>query len=154
MQHPTFWSMAFDEISDPDYADVAVGVLPAHATADPAAWARSLFSMRSLPRWLVVLIAIRQVVGPLIGVPRAPRGRFEVRRVNGDEALLGLDQRFLDVRVGVGVDELHGIVRVVTAVRLKGSRSRIWFLPVRAVHPHLVSAMITRSRRRLSGVTA
>ena len=38
MHTPVFWSMAFDEIADPDYADVAVGVLPAHATADPAAW--------------------------------------------------------------------------------------------------------------------
>lgn len=154
MSTPVFWSMAFDEIADPDYADVAVGVLPAHATADPAAWARSLFSIRSLPFWLVVLVRLRQLVGPLVGVPRAPRDRFAVRCVQGDEALLAVDQRLLDVRVGVGVDERHGIVRVVTAVRLKGRLGQAWFLPVRAVHPHLVAAMIARSRRRLSGVTA
>ena len=154
MHTPVFWSMAFDEIADPDYADVAVGVLPAHATADPAAWARSLFSLRSLPPWLAALVLARQALGPLVGVPRAPRDRFSVRRVQGDEVLLAVDQRHLDLRVGVGVDELHGIVRVVTAVRLKGGFGRLWFLPVRAVHPHLVAAMIARSRRRLSGVTA
>jgi hypothetical protein len=154
MQTPVFWSMAFDEISDPDYADVAVGVLPAHATADPAAWARSLFSVRSLPLWLVVLVRLRQVLGPLVGVARAPRDRFTVRRVQGDEALLAVNQRHLDLRVGVGVDESNGIVRVVTVVRLKGRLARAWFLPIRAVHPHLVSAMIARSRRRMSGVTA
>jgi hypothetical protein len=154
MSTPVFWSMAFDEIADPDYADVAVGVLPAHATADPAAWARSLFSLRSLPLWLVLLVRLRQGLGPLVGVPRAPRDRFAVRCVSGDEVLIAVDQRLLDVRVGVGVDELHGIVRVVTAVRLKGRLGQAWFLPVRVVHPHLVQAMIARSRRRLSGVTA
>ncbi len=153
MHTPVFWSMAFDEIADPDYADVAVGVLPAHATADPAAWARSLFSLRSLPPWLVALVLLRQSLGPLVGIKRAPRDRFTVRCVQGDEALLAVDQRHLDLRVGVGVDEQHGIVRVVTAVRLKGL-GRFWFLPVRVVHPHLVAAMIARSRRRLSGVTA
>ena len=96
-------------------------MLPAHATADPAAWARSLFSLRSLPLWLAALVLARQALGPLVGVPRAPRDRFSVRRVQGDEVLLAVDQRHLDLRVGVGVDELHGIVRVVTAVRLKGA---------------------------------
>jgi len=122
MSIPVFWSMAFDEIADPDYADVAVGVLPAHATADPAAWARSLFSLRSLPTWLVLLVRLRQLLGPLVGVPRAPRDRFAVRCVSGDEVLIAVDQRLLDVRVGVGVDERHGIVRVVTAVLGWGER--------------------------------
>ena len=154
MHTPVFWSMAFDEIADPDYADVAIGVLPAHATADPAAWARSLFSVRSLPPWLVVLVLMRQSLGPLVGMKRVPRDRFTVQCEQGDEVLLAVDQRHLDLRVGVGVDEAHGIVRVVTAVRLKGRFGPYWFLPIRAVHPHLVAAMIARSRRHLSGVTA
>ena len=129
MQAPAFWSMAFDEITDPDYADVAVGVLPAHATADPAAWARSLFSIRSLPPWLVMLIRLRQLLGPIVGLSPAPSDRFAVRTVRGDEALLAIDQRHLDLRVGVGVDESNGIVRVVTTVRLKGGLVRLWFLP-------------------------
>lgn len=154
MHTPAFWSLALDEIRDPDYADVAVGVLPAHATADPAAWARSLFSMRSLPLWLAMLVRLRQGLGPLVGMPRAPRDRFSVQCARGDEVLLAVDHRHVDVRVGIGVDEAHGIVRVVTAVRLKGTAGRLWFLPVRMLHPHLVSAMIARSQRSLSGVTA
>ncbi|WP_448811477.1 DUF2867 domain-containing protein [Agromyces bauzanensis] len=151
---PAFWSLAFAEIADPDYADVAVGVLPAHATADPAAWARSLFSLRSLPLWLIALVGMRQALAPIVGLPRVPRDRFRVHYVVGDEALLAVDDRHLDVRVGVGVDEEHGIVRVVTAVRMKGWRGRLFMVPVRMVHPHLVNAMISRSRRNLSGVTA
>ncbi|MBM7506131.1 DUF2867 domain-containing protein [Agromyces aurantiacus] len=154
MHPPAFWSMALEEIRDPDYADVAVGVLPAHATADPAAWARSLFSMRSLPRWLAIAIVLRQAIGPLVGIAAHPADRFRVRCVRGEEALLAVDDRHLDLRVAVGVDEAHGIVRVVTAVRMKGWRGRLFMIPVRMVHPHLVNAMIARSRRRLSGVTA
>ena len=40
MRQPVFWSLALAEITDPDYTHIAVDVLPAHATADPSAWAR------------------------------------------------------------------------------------------------------------------
>lgn len=153
MNSPTFWSLALVDIPDPDYADMSIGVLPAHATADPAAWARSLFSLRTMPRWILLALGARQLLSPLIGVPRSPRDIFYVRRVEGEEALLSADDRHLDFRVGVGVDEAHGLVRVITTVRLKGWRGRLYFWPVRIVHPIIVRSMLRRSQRLLSGVT-
>jgi len=154
MTQPAFWSLTLVDIPDPDYADMAIAVLPAHATADPAAWARSMFSLRSMPRWIFAALAVRQLLSPLMGVPRAGRNVFWVDRVEGDEALISADDVHLDFRVGVGVDEAAGLIRVVTTVRLKGWRGRLYFLPVRVVHPLIVRAMIRRSQRLLSGATA
>jgi hypothetical protein len=78
---------------------------------------------------------------------------FAVRRVEGDEALVAVDARRVDLRVGVGVDEENALVRVVTALRFKGAGAQIWSLPLRAALPFLVRGMIARSRRDLSGVT-
>lgn len=153
MQHPSFWSLAFDEITDPDYAHVAVGVLPAHATADPAAWARNLMTVDALPRWLALLLGARLLLNRWVGRP-AWCTALRVRRVEGDEALVSVDSRHLDMRVGVGVDEEHALVRVVTAVRFKGPRALALSWPARAALPFVMHRMIARSRRALSGVTA
>jgi hypothetical protein len=152
MRQPVFWSLALAEITDPDYTHIAVDVLPAHATADPAAWARNLFSYSSLPRalsWALRLSTRRS----------ARRGRpvwcdaFAVDHVSGDEALVAVNARLLDMRVGVGVDEDAALVRVVTAVRFKGALVQRWSWPARAMLPFVMRGMIGRSRRALSGVT-
>ncbi|GAA1686876.1 hypothetical protein GCM10009792_03410 [Microcella alkalica] len=68
----------------------------------------------------------------------------------GDEALLSIEDRHLGFRVGVGVDARARLVRVVTAVRLKGWRGRVYFAPVRLAHPLVVDAMLARACRRLA----
>lgn len=151
MREPAFWSLALDEITDPDLTHVAVGVLPAHATADPAAWARFLSSRAALPWWLGGPLAVRDLVARLRGAARRPR-YDTVRRIEGDEALVGLDARLWDLRLAVGVDEARALVRVVAAVRLKGSGAA-WSGALRAVAPVVMGAMLARSRRELSGVT-
>ncbi|MHC2998737.1 DUF2867 domain-containing protein [Microbacterium sp. HJ5] len=149
MRQPAFWSLALADITDPDYTHVWVDVLPAHATADPAAWARNLFSSAALPRWLAGVIALRSLVGP-----RSRRCEaFAVRRVEGEEALVTVDARTVDLRVGVGVDEERALVRVVTAMRVKGRGGRLRSLPVRISLVLLMRGMIARARRELSGVT-
>lgn len=150
MRQSNMWSVALAEIPDPDDTHVVLGVLPAHASADPAAWARDLFSLGALPRWLAMPIGLRLLLTP--GRP-AWLDRFDVRRVEGDEALVAVDAHCLDVRVGVGVDEEHALVRVVAAIRLKGTHARFWTLPLRWATPHLLRQMVARSRRSMSGVT-
>ncbi|SFS17207.1 Protein of unknown function [Microbacterium sp. cf046] len=152
MRQPVFWSLALAEITDPDYTHVAVDVLPAHATADPAAWARNLFSPRSLPRPVSWLLWARRMLDARLGRPQWCDA-FQVGQVSGDEALVAMDARLLDLRVGVGVDEDAALVRVVTAVRFKGAHVQRWSWPVRAMLPFVVRGMIGRSRRSLSGVT-
>jgi hypothetical protein len=150
MREPAFWSLALQEIADPDYTHVALDVLPAHATADPAAWARSLFSIRMLPPWVSLPLRTRGAFGR--GGLRVCSA-FRVARVTGDEALVALDNRHLDLRVGVGVDEDAALVRVTTAVRFKGVAAQRWSWPMRAALPFVLRGMIARCRRHLSGVT-
>ena len=150
MSSPSFWSLALVDIPAPDYADMSIGVPPVGAPTDPAVWARSLFSLRTMPGWIKLALVARQVLVPLIGVPRAPKDVFHVRRVEGDEALLSFDDSHLDFRVGVGVDVERNLVRVVTTVRFRNWRGRLYFLPVRLAHPLVVHSMLARSQRVLA----
>ncbi|MEU5863161.1 DUF2867 domain-containing protein [Nonomuraea sp. NPDC047529] len=149
MRTPVYWSSALEDIPAPDYADMIVGVLPPRATDDPRDWAKTIFSIRSMPRWITAAMGLRQAIVPLIGIPRAPRDVFRVGRVEGDEALIAADDRHLDFRCGVGVDREARLVRVTTTVRLKGWRGRLYFWPVRLVHPIVVRAMLRSAQRRL-----
>jgi hypothetical protein len=150
MRQPSFWSLALAEIADPDYTHVSVDVLPAHATADPAAWARSLFSPAALPPWLARVVSLRDLLGRR---DSATCRAASVRRVEGDEALLAFDARRFDVRIGVGVDEDQALVRVVAALRFKGAGARALSLPIRIALPFVLRGMIGRCRRELSGMT-
>lgn len=152
MRHPAFWSLALAEITDPDFTHIAVDVLPAHATADPAAWARNLFSLGSLPRAVSWALWAPLVLNARLGRPRW-FGYLQVAYVRGDEALVAVNARLLDLRVGVGVDEEAALVRVITAVRFKSTGLQRWSWPLRAMLPFVMRGMIGRSRRALSGVT-
>jgi hypothetical protein len=154
MTSPAYASLALAAIPDPDYADMSICVLPAHATADPAAWARNLFSLSSMPRWIVVALVLRQVFAPLVGIARAPKDVFRVLDTVGDEALIAFEDTHLDFAVGVGVSERTNTVRVTTTVRLKDARGQLYFLPVRLLLPVVIQSMLKRSRKVLSGVTA
>ena len=149
MREPAFWSLALADIADPDYTQVWIDVLPAHASADPSAWARNLLSTSALPRWVALALA------GVAALRRRPAhcDRLAVSRVVGDEALVAVNARRLDVRVGVGVDEQNSLVRVVAAMRFKGASGRLASLPVRAGLALLARGMIARARRDMSGVT-
>jgi hypothetical protein len=144
------WSVAFRDLPEPHFADAAFAVLPEGATTDPAAWATTLFDRRTVPAWVAAAMAVRQLLVPLLGIRPASGSPFEVREVTGQEALLGFDDRHLDFRVGVAVDPADRLVRVVTTVRLKGWRGRLYFAPVQVVHPVVVQSMLRRARTRLT----
>jgi len=147
---PSFWSLAFVDIPQPDFADVIVAVLPAGATSDAGVWARTFFSVAAMPPWVRASIAIRQLLAPLMGVPRANLDEaFRVDFAGGEEATLSVDDVHLDFRVGVGVDSEARLVRITTAVRLKGWRGRLYFLPVRIGHPLVVQSMLARTQKLL-----
>ncbi len=147
---PAFWSMAFADLPRPDYADMTIAVLPDGASTDPEVWANTLFSRAGAPLWVRAAFVVRAVVVPLIGVASAPKNVFAVERVEGEEALMSFDDRHLDFRCAVGVDARAGLVRVVTAVRLKGWRGRLYFAPVRLAHPLVVHAMLKRTCKLLA----
>ncbi|CAM5784497.1 DUF2867 domain-containing protein [Cellulomonas persica] len=147
------WSLAMRDFP-PDYADVTIIRLPTGAPTDPGTWATTTFSPRTAPAWVRVALGLRQLLVPLIGVPRAPRETFAVDEVvaepAGGEALIVADDRHLDFRCGVAVDATAGLVAVTTNVRLHNRRGRLYFLPVRALHPVVVRSMLKRAARVLA----
>jgi len=149
MPRPAFWSLALDDIPRPDYVDVIAAPLPPGATDDPRVWAEAVFAVGSTPVWIRLAFALRQLLVPLIGVPRGDRDVFAVSRVQDGEALISVDDRHLDFRAGVAVDTEARLVRLTTVVRLKGWRGRIYFAPVSAVHPVVVRSMLRRACTRL-----
>ncbi|GEL95952.1 DUF2867 domain-containing protein [Cellulomonas composti] len=148
------WSLALRDFA-PDYADTSIIALPAGAPTDPAQWARTVFGIRSMPVWIRGALLLRQVLAPLIGVARAPRDTFAVDEIRTDpagrgEALISADDAHLDFRCGIAVDAAAGLVRVTTNVRLHNRRGRLYFLPVRALHPIVVDSMLRRAARNLA----
>jgi len=143
---PVFRSLAIDAIPVPDYADVIVLPVPAGCTSDPQVWAETLFSAQSMPAWVRALMGLRQAVVGLAGINRAPKGVLAVSDVRGEEALISADDTHLDFRCGVAFDAGARLLRVTTTVPLKGWRGRLYFAPVRVLHPLVVRAMMVRRR--------
>lgn len=146
----TPWSLALRDIPHPDFADAAIATLPDGTPTDPEVWAREAFSLSGMPRWVAAALAVRQLLVPLLGIPKAPDDTFAVREQVGDEVLISADDRHLDFRCGIAVDPVARLLRVTTTVRLHGWRGRVYFAPVRLLHPVVVQAMIHRAGRRLT----
>lgn len=147
---PAFRSAAFDDIAEPDFADVVVVSIPPTAhpiIGDPVWWANRVFSLRSMPRWIAWLLGARQVLVRLIGVKRAPSSVFDVDAVIGEEALIAADDSHLDFRAGVGGDVSQRLLRVTTVVRFHGWRGRLYFIPVGLLHDPVTRAMAKRAVR-------
>ncbi|SDW78854.1 Protein of unknown function [Arthrobacter sp. cf158] len=144
---PCFHSLAFGEIPKPDYADVCLAILPEGAGTDPTEWAERLFSLESMPRWVAGAMGLRQALVPLIGIPKAPRDTFKVTAQSGEEALIFVRDKHLNFAAAVGVDPVSRLIRVTTAVELKGWRGKLYFAVVRPVHPMVVNAMLKKATR-------
>jgi hypothetical protein len=143
----TAWSIALRDIPRPDYAHTTIVALGSHGSVDPAAWARRLFDVATMPRWIAAALHLRQVAVRLIGIPPASRDVFQIREQGGDEVLIAADDTHLDFRCAVAVDEELRLLRVTTTVRFNGWRGRVYFVPVRLVHPIVVGAMIRSASR-------
>jgi hypothetical protein len=140
-----------DEPTAPDWADVVLETLPvgeAEPFGGPADWAYEIFRVASTPVAVQVLLAMRQLLVPLIGVSRRDaRETFVVVDVVGDEALIVARDRHLDFRCGVGVDVDARLLRVTTAVWFHGWRGRVYFVPVRLLHDPVTRSMMRRAIR-------
>ncbi|MGI8523238.1 MAG: DUF2867 domain-containing protein [Nocardioides sp.] len=153
MNDPAFVSIAFDDIPCPDFADVVVVAVPPTekpVPTDPEVWTKAVFDVRSLPLWVKSLFAARQLLVGLIGVEKGDGSVFDVDQVRGGEALVAEDDRHLDFRAGVAYDEQRRLLRVTTAVRLKGWRGRLYFLPVGILHDPITRAMARSAVRRIT----
>ena len=141
------WSLALRDIPRPDFADATIVALDPTGSVDPAAWARRMFSRRDMPLWIVTAMALRQAFVPLIGIARAHSDVFSIRETADDEVLVAADDRHLDFRCAIAVDEQTRLLRVTTTVRLHGWRGRLYFAPVRIAHPVVVRSMVKAAAR-------
>jgi hypothetical protein len=149
---PSFTSLALHGQAPPDWADVVVEPLtadPASTGRDPGQWADEIFSIRSVPVPVLVLLGLRQALAPLLGIPRADTSTiFAVSESLGEEALIVAPDRHLDFRAAVGIDSEARLLRVTTAVWFHGWRGRLYFVPVRVLHDPVLRAMMRRAIRR------
>ncbi|MDY0909432.1 DUF2867 domain-containing protein [Microbacterium sp. CFBP9034] len=150
MTPPTFRSLAFEDVGRFDYGDVILASKPPRTTDDPRIWAETLFSPRTAPLWVKAAMGVRIALAPLLGLEGAPKGVFDVRRVEGDEALIEYVDAHLTFRCGVGVDAEAAVVRVTTVVTFNDWRGRVYFTPVSLAHPLVVHSMLRRARRVLA----
>jgi hypothetical protein len=141
------WSIALRDIPVPDYADASIVPIAPGESVDPAAWARRIFALGSIPLWVKAAMGVRQLVVPFLGVRPAPHDVFTIREQRDDEVLIAYDDTHLDFRCGIAVDEGARLLRVTTTVRFHGMRGRLYFLPVRLAHPVVVRSMIRAAAR-------
>ena len=146
--HPSFDSLALRGPRTPDWVSVTVEPVPSGASQDARTWANAVFNPRSAPAVVKGLFVVRQAVVPLLGIPRAGRGVFQVDAVCDGEALIVTEDSHLDFRAGVACQ--NGFLRVTTSVWFHGTRGRLYFLPVRFGHDAVTRAMMRRAIARLA----
>ncbi len=150
MSEPALRSLALDGVGRFDYADVILVSKPPQTPDDPRVWAETVFSREAAPAWVQAAMGARMAVAPLIGLRAAPRGVFDVDRVEGEEALVVFEDAHLTFRCAVGVDAAAAVVRVTTVVVFNDWRGRVYFTPVSLAHPLVVHAMLRGARRVLA----
>lgn len=137
-------SLAVRALPDADYTHVTTAAVPpdrrANLPTDPAELAARVFDVRALPGLVRALFALRQRLVRVIGIPPAPRDIFRVSEVEDGEALIAAHDRHLDFCAAVAAPD--GRIRVTTRVRLHGWRGRVYFTPVRLLHPMITRAMV------------
>lgn len=139
-------SAAYSLLDRVDWAATTTVRLPPTYDDDPAVWARRIFSARSAPTWVRILLGLRQALVGLIGVRRAePRTVFNIARVVDGEALIDTDDTHLHFAAGVRPDSGGGLMHVVTAVEFHGFRGCLYFFPVRFLHDQVLRSMMTRA---------
>jgi hypothetical protein len=129
-----------------DHADAVAVVRRPGTPHDPQVWADALF--HDVPRWVGASMAVRDSLVGLVGIARSGPGSFATLARRTDEVLLGSDEEHLDFRASVLVERDRVVLS--TVVTLHGPRGRMYFGPVRLVHPVAVRAMLTRAAHRLS----
>lgn len=131
-----------------DFADAYAVRLPPHASTDPGEWADRIFS--SPPAWIRHALILRDTLVGILGLKtndlQAPTPFPELDRTER-EVVYGLDDRHLDFRASIHVHHSGGAVQVAiaTVVHQHNLFGRLYFLPVRLVHPLIIRSLLRRA---------
>ena len=138
-------SLVLTHCPRPDHYDRQVVRLPAGSDDDPHRWAEAVFDLHRAPAHVKALLGLRQLLVPLIGVPRTTKSPFAVREVVDGEALVAASERHLDFWCGIRAAD--DTLEVTTAVSLHGWRGRLYWVPVGILHGPITRAMMRRAAR-------
>ncbi|MDJ0386252.1 DUF2867 domain-containing protein [Streptomyces sp. G-G2] len=131
-----------------DFSDAYAVRLPPHADTDPAEWAERIF--RSPPAWIRYALGLRDTLVGVLGLKtndlQAATPFPELDRTER-EVVYGLDDRHLDFRAGIHLQRTDDGVQVaiITVVHHHNLFRRLYFLPVRWVHPLIIRSMLRRA---------
>lgn len=142
-------SVVYQLMPRPDWAATTTVTVPGGTARDAEGWARAVFAVGSTPAWIRALFGAREVVARLLRIPPGQPAMLAVRQVRDGEALIDTDDRHLRFVAGVRAD--GALLHVTTAVRLKGWRGRLYFLPVRFLHDQVTRSMMTAAARAYCG---
>ncbi|MFI9534437.1 DUF2867 domain-containing protein [Nocardia fusca] len=128
-----------------DWSDCQRQPVTPNASTDPAEWARRIF--HDPPRWVAAALSVRDRVVAILRLRSASPETFRVLARNGDEVLVGSDDRHLDFRASVR--RTDDTVDVITFVEIHNLLGRLYLGPVRLVHASMVRQMLRRAARHL-----
>lgn len=137
-------SLAYQLVPRPDWAATTTIPIGDRTVYDAEAWARAIFDVLSLP-WVKALFGARAVVTRLLRIPPGDPKMLAVSDVREGEALIDTDDEHLRFVAGVRADA--GLLHVTTVVRFKGSRGRLYFVPVRFLHDQVTRSMMEAAAR-------
>ncbi len=138
-----------------DYSDAFRRLVPPGGWLNAEAAARDLFS--AVPKWVSGLMAMRDGVVKAFGLktnpplslaarrtvslePGSSIGLFRVYENTATEIVMGQDDRHLNFRVSLMVDEQS--VTLSTVVMFHNVYGRAYFLPVKFFHKRVVPAIL------------
>ncbi|MBB5833622.1 DUF2867 domain-containing protein [Kribbella italica] len=128
-----------------DWSDCQRQPVGPSASTDPLAWTSELFHRP--PAWVASALALRDRAVALFGIRTAAEHSFRVRASNEHEALIGTDDKHLDFRASIRC--VDGAVEVITIVQIHNLLGRLYFAPVRLLHPPMVRQMLRRAAKEL-----
>ena len=136
-----------DALPRADWSDAYAVLVPRGALRrDAQEWADATF--HAPPLWITVLFGVRELLVHAVGIERGGKTAFCTVARTSDEVVLGVDQRHLDFRASVRVEQDR--VVLATLVKVHNRRGAAYFALVRRVHPLVVRSMLARAARAMA----
>jgi uncharacterized protein DUF2867 len=138
-----------------DWCNAFWVALPPGGSRDPRFWRAVLFGDEGTTRRRSRVMRLRDVVARRLGLRSAATGdgvTYPVLAQDGHEVVVGMDDRHLDFRVGLSVQDLgRDVLVVTTAVRRHNQLGRAYFALVRPAHFLVVPLWARRAVRGSDG---
>ncbi|WP_445506151.1 DUF2867 domain-containing protein [Niallia sp. 03190] len=157
-------SLASQAFSNIHYSDAYKALLPNKADYEVDSLTRLFFT--SVPSWVSHLMKVRDKIVRLIGLKTSNRfevqnmtfeqgsntGIFHVKNRSSNEILLGEDDRHLNFRMSILLNEGNGstYVTVSTIVYMNNWLGRLYFFMISKIHKFLVPVLLKNMIRNIN----